>query len=315
MRRARGREQYEAEELEYLEAESDRLLYVAATRVQELLVIGRHAGKPGKSWGEFDAHLKDVPELPVPASVAVPAPDVVDLSEAVASTAAVSTAKAHSAARTASWAAVSVTAEAKFSLVGRGFSPGDLAGGPAASDADDPSDPTRVVTADTPSRRADAGVAWGTLVHGLLEHAMRHRHATRADLRRLALWLTMEEPQLRGVIEEALDTVESAAGADFWQTARAASECHEEVPFSVREDRGGVTTVMSGTIDLAYRADDGWRILDYKTDAGVSAEELEQRYRQQLEAYRRAWVRLGGPAATMVIPTRNYGVRRGRKPL
>lgn len=31
----------------------------------------------------------------------------------------------------------------------------------------------------TPSHRADAGQAWGTLVHGLLEHAMRHRAPTR----------------------------------------------------------------------------------------------------------------------------------------
>ena len=51
-----------------------------------------------------------------------------------------------------------------------------------------PDDPTQVVTADTPARRADAGMAWGTLIHGLLEHAMRHKDASREDLRRLA-WL------------------------------------------------------------------------------------------------------------------------------
>ena len=35
--------------------------------------------------------------------------------------------------------------------------------------------------ADTPSHRADAGMAWGTLIHGLLEHAMRHK-APRATI-------------------------------------------------------------------------------------------------------------------------------------
>ncbi len=76
-----------------------------------------------------------------------------------------------------------------------------------------PDDPTRVVVADTPSHRADAGMAWGTLIHGLLEHAMRHKTATRDDLRRLAMWLTVEEPQLRPVIDEALDTVLTVAAA------------------------------------------------------------------------------------------------------
>ena len=81
--------------------------------------------------------------------------------------------------------------------------------------ADD--DPTRSVGEDTPSRRADAGLAWGTLVHGLLEHAMRHKTATRDDLRRLAMWLTIEKPELRAVIDQALDTVQSVATAEFWQ--------------------------------------------------------------------------------------------------
>src|SRR5207249_1043373 len=100
-----------------------------------------------------------------------------------------------------------------------------------------PDDPSKVVVADTPSHRADAGQAWGTLVHGLLEHAMRHRAATREDLRRLAMWLTVEEPQLRAVIDEALDTVQAVASGAFWADAKVSPECHEEVPFSVIGDR------------------------------------------------------------------------------
>ena len=92
-------------------------------------------------------------------------------------------------------------------------------------------DPSKVVVADTPSHRADAGQAWGTLVHGLLEHAMRHRAGTREDLRRLAMWLTVEEPQLRAVIDEALDTVQAVASGAFWAEAKASPECHEEAPF------------------------------------------------------------------------------------
>ena len=45
------------------------------------------------------------------------------------------------------------------------------------------------------------------------------------------MWLTVEEPQLRAVIDEALDTVERAARADFWSAAQ--SHVHSvETPFA-----------------------------------------------------------------------------------
>ena len=77
-------------------------------------------------------------------------------------------------------------------------------------------------------------MAWGTLIHGLLEHAMRHKAATRDDLRRLAMWLTVEEPQFRAVIDVAIDTVLRVATADFW---RQAAECEHsvETPFTIAD--------------------------------------------------------------------------------
>src|SRR6185295_1913029 len=106
-------------------------------------------------------------------------------------------------------------------------------------------------------------LAWGTLVHGLLEHAMRHRAATRDDLRRLAMWLTVEEPSLRVVIERALDTVQSVAAATFWQEARGSAEHHEEAPFAIRDASSSPPRVVTGTIDLVHRTADGWRVVDY----------------------------------------------------
>ena len=75
---------------------------------------------------------------------------------------------------------------------------------------------------DTASHRADTGVAWGTLVHGLLEHAVRHPAATDEDLRRLASWLTMEEPHLRAVIDRAIETVRVVVSSDALTAACAA---------------------------------------------------------------------------------------------
>jgi hypothetical protein len=70
---------------------------------------------------------------------------------------------------------------------------------------------------------------------------------------------------------------------------------------------GRIPTVLRGVIDLVYRAADGWRIVDYKTDrveGGVA--ELVERHGAQLGAYVHAW-----RTATGETPTRAgiFGVR------
>jgi ATP-dependent exoDNAse (exonuclease V) beta subunit len=202
---------------------------------------------------------------------------------------------AHDRARQPSWSATSVTAEAKrLPRVTLG-----------SSDDVQDDDPTRGVVADTPSRRADAGMAWGTLIHGLLEHAMRYRAATRDDLRRLAMWLTVEEPLLRTLVDQALDTVEAVKAGDFWQAARASSEAHEEAPFSRLQPDPAVPNVLSGTIDLVYRDGGEWRIVDYKTDADFASTDLTARHRAQMQAYEQAW----GQVARAPVKARIVGAR------
>ena len=205
-----GWDQLKQEEQTYLAAEEHRLLYVSATRARDLLVVGRWAKSGGggvRAWEAFAPFLSGVPELPIPAKVSAPAAQPADLSAAASAQASAMRDAAHALARVPSWSATSVTAEARhIAKIARSVD----------ADADDP---TRVVVADTPSHRADAGMAWGTLIHGLLEHAMRHKTATRDDLRRLAMWLTVEEPQLRAVLDEAIDTVMRVATADFWREA------------------------------------------------------------------------------------------------
>jgi ATP-dependent helicase/nuclease subunit A len=48
--------------------------------------------------------------------------------------------------------------------------------------------------------------------------------------------------------------------------------------------------VLRGVIDLVYRADGRWHIVDYKTDQIlVDVRELVARYGPQLQRYRQAW--------------------------
>jgi ATP-dependent helicase/nuclease subunit A len=284
---------HEAAEAPYLQAEEVRLLYVAATRARELLVVSRWADKPTEGpWGVLAASLTIARELPVPATVSVPHPSPLECGSAVQAAAEQVRVQAHTAVIQPSWSAASVTAEAHhIARMTRAVE----------AEADDPS---KVVVANTPSHRADAGQAWGTLVHGLLEHAMRHKTATRDDLRRLAVWLTVEEPQLRPVIDEALDTVQAVAAGAFWGEAKAAAECHEEAPFAVRSEADGVPAVLTGVIDLVHRTAGGWRVVDYKTDRDGAAS-LDAKYAGQAAEYARAWqLFVGGDVTAVLVSTR-----------
>jgi ATP-dependent helicase/nuclease subunit A len=271
----------------YRTAEEDRVLYVAATRARDMLVVGRYAGTVGNrtpAWDVLSAQMAAAPVLSIPAAVSLKAAPAVDLSAQTAAKAIADMAAAHERARQPSWAATSVTAESKR-LPRLAIE---------SADAFDEADPTRALIPDTASHRADAGQAWGTLVHGLLEHAMRHRAASREDLRRLALWLTVEEPRLREVIDQAIDSALAVVASDDLKTARASTECHEEVPFAARNDAPSIPVVVTGAIDLAYRSGEEWEVVDYKTDADAKNVDLEARHNAQLLAYERAWGRVSG---------------------
>jgi len=255
-------------------------------------------GAKNKAWREFEWYLSDMPELKVPPAKPVAGKLDVDLSAKARAAADVDRAARHDIVRAASWAIMTPTGE-KARL--------------AATTASMP---------DTASHRVDGGAAWGSLLHGLLEHAMRHGSSSREDLARLAQWLTVETPDLRPFIPEALDWVDEVRQLPFWKEAAAGVVRLVEVPFAVRlapsdaapgppgsdgapvdplGARGLQTpgpVVLRGVIDLVHESAEGWRILDYKSDqldglADVDAE-LLARYGPQLAQYRVAWERVTG---------------------
>jgi len=277
-------EKHAQAEQPFLDHEQTRLYYVAATRARHMLVVSRHTGARNPAWGVLDAAMGSAKELPVPLKVKVGSPKPATCSTQAQAAAAGRRADADSRVNQPSWSITSATAEAKH--IGK-----MAARAPVASD-----DPTRVVAQDTPSHRADAGMAWGTLIHGLLEHAMRHPSSTAVDLRRLAMWLTVEEPQLRAVIDQAIETVQRVATAEFWAEAQA-GEHSEEAPFAVTE----AGALSNGVIDLLFDSSAGWQVRDYKTDLALDA----AAYARQLETYRAALRAVGcEPADAVVVHVR-----------
>ena len=96
--------------------------------------------------------------------------------------------------------------------------------------------------------------------------------------------MTVDEPQLRQSIDDAIDTVMQVARAEFWQVAQA-GEHTEETPFAIAQAANGLTI---GVIDLLFKSADGWRVRDYKTDVSLDA----SAFTTTVEAYRGALEKL-----------------------
>jgi ATP-dependent helicase/nuclease subunit A len=287
---------HEADEQRYIDAEVTRLLYMAATRARDLLVVSQWAKPNGnKAWGDFAAYVSQCPELVV--SELPPDADrkMPDCSDEVRAQAGALREKRTARLLQASWTATRATDEAHERGPGSRIRRAMVAEPNVAVSAG--SDDAAILR-ETASHRADSGYAWGLLIHGLLEHAMRHKNASRADLKRLALWLTVESTDLRPHLDQALDVVDSVSTAEFWREAQGALECHVEVPFAILESRSnGVPAIVHGVIDLIYKPVVGWRLLDYKTDQTPDTEQLQNRYSSQIKLYRTAWARVTTAAA------------------
>ena len=124
---------------------------------------------------------------------------------------------------------------------------------------------------------------------------MRQKYSTADDLRRLGMWLTVEEPQLRDVLDLAVNTVIQVSKADFWDEAKK-SDCSVETPFAFAENPDAILT---GVIDLLFGHEGCWRIIDYKTD--TDSADLAASYQAQLKMYERALACVGMEGVTSAI--------------
>jgi ATP-dependent helicase/nuclease subunit A len=144
------------------------------------------------------------------------------------------------------------------------------------------------------------GTEWGSVVHVLLEAAMRHGAAGLERVARSALQEQGLDPRRR---DEAISLVRSVMASPLWRRATTCTKRLVEVPIqyllqeNVAEPRRP-PTIVRGVIDLAFREPQGWVIVDYKTDdrPGRPLEALIAHYAPQVRSYARAWNRAVGQA-------------------
>ncbi len=194
-----------AREARFRQAEEIRLLYVAATRARDQLIVSFRKTNPDKNpWQPLGSDAQSLPEPGLPASAAV---------EPVGVTAAdVAAARTSLAGR---WEKIKTPTYAT-----RAAKPPVL---PAMA----------VVDGD--------GMRWGGVIHWLLQTAMREPTADLDAAAVSALRAAELDASLAG---EAVATVRAVMGSELWRRARAAARCLTEAPFVVTLPDGVVRGVI-----------------------------------------------------------------------
>jgi ATP-dependent helicase/nuclease subunit A len=249
------------------QAETVRLLYVGATRAEEMLVVSvkrTAAGKAAGPWAPLDRFLSAA--LPAPAAPSPAAePPPLHLAEDAEIAGAERTRRRAVSSRP-SHAVASVTA-----IAHRGEKP--------------------------PWEATGRGMSWGRVLHGLLEALMRDPDV---DVRACAANLLVQEERPAAELEEVLRVVEGVLASPLWARARAARRRLVEVPFALKVRRkelgladGPDEALLTGAIDLLFEEAGGWTLVDYKSDTVTdNLTELVAFYAPQVALYRRYWERL-----------------------
>ena len=146
----------------------------------------------------------------------------------------------------------------------------------------------------TPRAARPSGRRFGTLVHGVMSDVKMD-----ADESAIGKLVALHG-KIVGATKEELDAAASAALAalshPLLQRARKAQRCHREYPIVLPLDGG---KLLEGIVDLAFVENDAWVVVDFKTDADVSAR--LGHYERQLQWYAYALTKLTGMPATAWI--------------
>jgi len=320
-----GWEESAEEERKYEVAEENRLMYVAATRARDVLVVSSYEGDLGarSSWGPLGKALADVRELPgVPAQAAVPARAKIPSGPRPAALTPDAVRKGRAEIRRrmgetsrAGEVQVSVTSVAKREREQPEWAKGGLG-------------------------------LWGSEIHAMLKTLGEARRAAgrgefpgagraagEAELTAMARNILAASGRDSTKAGALAGHVADILRSELWRRAMAAGRCLFETPFGVKvgpEDpeyeslaalagpapsAGGRPTapvpgapvIFSGAVDLLFEEEGGWVIADYKTDRlpedvlALGAESSRKAldalvgyYRPQVELYRRFWERITG---------------------
>ena len=270
-------------ESKFLKAESLRLRYVAATRAGAALIITkRESGRGASPWRPFHRHLSSDREIYDFSQTQNPQKDAIGITLEEVNQAQKDIESRITRAAEPTYGAKRAK---EFAL-----SQNHLISAPTASSKDDNdlvSDPDEMIY------DGEHGVEWGALIHSLLQLAMENPEA---DLKQ-AIEAAQSDYYFKAKYGELAEaTVRMVMRSDLWLRAQRSESRLFEVPFQVlkeivTESWDLLPTIFRGTIDLIFKENDGWILVDYKTD--IVKEDTFQRvvenYYPQLQIYSDAW--------------------------
>ncbi|HOL94313.1 MAG TPA: UvrD-helicase domain-containing protein [bacterium] len=254
-------EKYAQIEEAFHQAEQTRLLYVAATRAGQQLIISQRAKSNTQNpWQFFEKFSGSLPTLPEPEPLAPAATDEkpLDVSSITAQVDLINALRQELSRPTYD------TVPMKVSVL----------------ETAPPGEPGRAL-----------GAEWGEILHTLLESLMQSPGANVDDLTASLL----EEHDLpREWREPIQESAAAVMASGIWRRARAADTCLVEVPVRLLQPDAAIPTVLRGAIDLLFKEKNGWVLVDYKTDQAAvkNTARLIKKYRSQLDAYAAAWERI-----------------------
>jgi ATP-dependent helicase/nuclease subunit A len=256
--------QFQKEEQMFLDGEADRLLYVATTRAECMLIVS--VGKDNSNWSGLHSYLAGAEELSVPAARPSVADELAGGGDDSAADARVDIniidkwIDKWSAATTPSYMVESVK---EISLQG--------------------------TTRPDWQASGDFGYKWGSAVHELLEIATK---TPSVDLRASASLLANQYDLGSERVGELLTTADAVTHSDVWKRSLESKRCFSELPFeTLSRSDDGQPMITRGVIDLLFEEDDGWVIVDYKTDDITESDIVSavNYYRPQLKHYAIHW--------------------------
>ena len=105
----------------------------------------------------------------------------------------------------------------------------------------------------------------------------------------------MEQGQ-NDLADEVEQHLRATLGSDLFARVRAADQVERELPLVlVDSDR-----VIEGSADLAFRDEEGWTIVDYKSTRSPSPEAIEA-YERQIRTYVEAFQGTGVPVCSAFL--------------
>jgi ATP-dependent helicase/nuclease subunit A len=245
-------------EADHTRAEFDRMLYVAATRARDHLLVSLHHHRRSSGSAAqrlFDAGANETPQLELPPATAGRPQSQLDSlaldlpADLTKDTFAARRQSAVAAARTVEYTSATALAPRKD------------------EQKEEPTDETE------PWARGRGGTRLGRAVHAAIQSLPLD--ADDAAIAAFARAQAVAEaiPHRQPAVERLVRWV--VRDSEAWRRARSAQRAMREVPFALQTDG----KVLEGFVDLVIQTEDGIEIVDWKTDQ-ISPSEVPGRLKQ-----------------------------------